>query len=224
MIKIYSWKKAFFTSLLIHLGTVLLIFIGITLQHGDQEIYVIDLSESITTNKEGATESLGVGIGNGDGTTNSQGRHSGNASQGIKTYVGEGMAVKGSPQSHGHSLSGEEGMEEHSFGDDSGGSSSGGDAGGGKPGIPFDREGFRVAITAHKKYPLSAIKRGITGTVYIETTLDANGNCLGVSVIESSGSEVLDNAGVKAAEETCPYPNASGHTVSITTPVIFRLE
>ena len=68
------------------------------------------------------------------------------------------MAVKGSPQSHGHSLSGEEGMEEHSFGDDSGGSSSGGDAGGGKPGIPFDREGFRVAITAHKKYPLSAIK------------------------------------------------------------------
>ena len=205
MIKIYSWKKAFFTSLLIHLGTVLLIFIGITLQHGDQEIYVIDLSESITTNKEGATESLGVGIGYGDGTTNSQGRHSGNASQGIKTYVGEGMAVKGSPQSHGHS-------------------SSGGDAGGGKPGIPFDREGFRVAITAHKKYPLSAIKRGITGTVYIETTLDANGNCLGVSVIESSGSEVLDNAGVKAAEETCPYPNASGHTVSITTPVIFRLE
>ena len=149
MIKIYSWKKAFFTSLLIHLGTVLLIFIGITLQHGDQEIYVIDLSESITTNKEGATESLGVGIGNGDGTTNSQGRHSGTASQGIKTYVGEGMAVKGSPQSHGHSLSGEEGMEEHSFGDDSGGSSSGGDAGGGKPGIPFDREGFRVAITAH---------------------------------------------------------------------------
>lgn len=89
---------------------------------------------------------------------------------------------------------------------------------------PFDIDGWQVAVNANKNYPLMAVKRNLQGTVTIQTTLDAGGNCLGVSVAGSSGQSLLDDAAVRAAYASCPYPNPTGSTVTITTNVNFRLN
>ena len=89
---------------------------------------------------------------------------------------------------------------------------------------PFDIDGWQAAVNANKNYPLMAVKRNLQGTVTIQTTLDAGGNCLGVSVAGSSGQSLLDDAAVRAAYASCPYPNPTGSTVTITTNVNFRLN
>ncbi|WP_200814202.1 TonB family protein [Megasphaera vaginalis (ex Bordigoni et al. 2020)] len=89
---------------------------------------------------------------------------------------------------------------------------------------PFDVEGFWGAVNGNKQYPPMAIKRHLEGTVIIMTTLDGGGNCLGVSVAASSGHDILDNAAVKAAYAACPFPNASGRTVTVQTSVHFGLN
>lgn len=89
---------------------------------------------------------------------------------------------------------------------------------------PFDIDGWQAAVNANKNYPLMAVKRNLQGTVTIQTTLDAGGNCLDVSVASSSGQSLLDDAAVRAAYASCPYPNPTGSTVTITTNVNFRLN
>ena len=89
---------------------------------------------------------------------------------------------------------------------------------------PFDKAGVRARIDSHKQYPPMAVKRHIQGNVTIQTTLDGNGNCLGVAVVASSGQAMLDSAAVRAARAACPYPNATKKKITVTTTVRFELE
>ena len=50
------------------------------------------------------------------------------------------------------------------------------------------------------QYPPEEQRRGITGTVTVGLTYDANGNVTDVQVIKSSGNRNLDRAAVKAAK------------------------
>jgi len=146
----------------------------------------------------GSGEGMGSGTGTGDGS-------------GIGSGSGDG-AGDGTGDGQG-------------YGDGSGDGQGSGDSQ--TPGTgtgPFDIDGWQAAVNANKNYPLMAVKRNLQGTVTIQTTLDAGGNCLGVSVAGSSGQSLLDDAAVRAAYASCPYPNPTGSTVTITTNVNFRLN
>ena len=51
------------------------------------------------------------------------------------------------------------------------------------------------------RYPRRAVKRGLEGRLELDLALQEDGSLLGVSVVQSSGHNILDEAAVKAAEQ-----------------------
>ena len=86
----------------------------------------------------------------------------------------------------------------------------------------FDTNGFWAAVDANKEYPYMALKRHLEGTTKIATTISASGAIINVSVYVSSGHSVLDEAAVAAAYAVGSYPNPTGKTVTVDTPVRFN--
>ena len=108
----------------------------------------------------------------------------------------------------------------------SSGSSSGGAGAAEKPSAPvtpFDFAGFANAVEANKEYPYQAIKRGLEGAVTMRIVLNGGGGLVSCDVASSSGSNILDNAAMKAVRNACPYPNATGENISFTTTIHFNL-
>ena len=59
-------------------------------------------------------------------------------------------------------------------------------------------------------YPREEERRGITGTVTLLLTYDANGSVTAVDVVKSSGNRNLDRAAVKAAQKWKVNPGMRG--------------
>lgn len=145
----------------------------------------------------GGAEGSGTGEGQGIGSGSGSGSGSGIGS-GSGNGVGDGIG------------------DGQGYGDGSGDGQGSGDSG------AFDSDGFWAAVNANKSYPAMAVKRGITGSVPVTVTLDGSGNCVGASA--GGGPSVLQNAAVKAVYAACPYPNATGQTVTINVTVNFNLN
>lgn len=108
------------------------------------------------------------------------------------------------------------------YGEGSGSGQGSGDSGSDGTGTgTFDTDGFWSAVNANKTYPPMAVKRGLTGTVYVTVTLDGSGNCIGVS---ASGDGLLAKAAMKAVYAACPYPNPTGGDITVNVPVTFELQ
>ena len=147
---------------------------------------------------EGSSTGEGAGSGSGSGSGSGIGSGSGN---GVGDGIGDGQG----------------------YGDGSGDGQGSGDSGAAGTGSgAFDSDGFWAAVNANKSYPAMAVKRGITGSVPVTVTLDGSGNCVGASA--GGGPSVLQNAAVKAVYAACPYPNATGQTVTINVTVNFNLN
>ncbi|WP_430462966.1 TonB family protein [Thalassolituus sp. LLYu03] len=56
------------------------------------------------------------------------------------------------------------------------------------------------------EYPQRALKRRLQGVVMVGIRLDAQGQLLGLETVQSSGSELLDQAALRAARQAAPYP------------------
>ena len=160
-----------------------------------------------TAPSSGGSDSTGQGsgtwTGSGDGSGTGSGYGSGSGS-GVGDGVGDGQG----------------------YGEGSGSGQGSGDSGSEGTGTgAFDTDGFWSAVNANKTYPPMAVKRGLTGTVYVTVTLDAGGNCIGVS---ASGDGLLAKAATKAATKAvyaaCPYPNPTGSEITINVPVTFELQ
>lgn len=150
----------------------------------------------------GSTEGSGTGEGAGSGSGSGSGSGIGSGSgNGVGDGIGDGQG----------------------YGDGSGDGQGSGDSGAAGTGSgAFDSDGFWAAVNANKSYPAMAVKRGITGSVPVTVTLDGSGNCVGASA--GGGPSVLQNAAVKAVYAACPYPNATGQTVTINVTVNFNLN
>ena len=156
-----------------------------------------------TAPSSGGSDSTGQGsgtwTGSGDGSGTGSGYGSGSGS-GVGDGVGDGQG----------------------YGEGSGSGQGSGDSGSEGTGTgAFDTDGFWSAVNANKTYPPMAVKRGLTGTVYVTVTLDAGGNCIGVS---ASGDGLLAKAATKAVYAACPYPNPTGSEITINVPVTFELQ
>ena len=85
----------------------------------------------------------------------------------------------------------------------------------------------RSKIEQHKIYPRQASLRQIQGTVIIHFIITLEGIIKGVDVVQSSGSPVLDQAGLKAVKDASPFPKPPVEffqtAVSIEVPIVFEL-
>ncbi len=80
---------------------------------------------------------------------------------------------------------------------------------------------IRRKVQAALVYPPQARRRGISGTSRIQFAIDAAGQPIGVTTIESSGSRMLDRAAVQSAHDAAPLPFLYG---TLRIPVVFDLS
>jgi TonB family protein len=66
------------------------------------------------------------------------------------------------------------------------------------------------AIERTKNYPRLARERGIEGVVRLRFRINPEGAIEKIEIVESSGSEILDNASVRAVYRAAPLPVVSG--------------
>ena len=65
---------------------------------------------------------------------------------------------------------------------------------------------IRKKIESRKKYPMSARNAGIEGRSEVKITILRDGQLEKVEIIDSSGSEILDNAALESVREANPFP------------------
>ena len=89
------------------------------------------------------------------------------------------------------------------------------------------RAAFRDRIQELLRYPSSARRRGLSGTVEIEIVVQANGAVSDVAVVDSSSHRVLDEAAVDAARSLPRLPFPDGlrpRALRMRLPVVFELR
>jgi len=84
-------------------------------------------------------------------------------------------------------------------------------------------EGLRRRIEEEMVYPYVARKKGLQGVVRLTVRLDEEGNLLEVSIAESSGYKVLDNAAAALIERIVPYPHDLGTILAVDVPIRYSL-
>ena len=86
---------------------------------------------------------------------------------------------------------------------------------------------LRERIQTTLRYPLPARRRGLTGTVELELTVQPNGTIGGISVVESSSHPSLDDAALEAVRSLRPMPFPTGippRQLRLRLPVVFELH
>lgn len=157
-----------------------------------------DSASASASGASSAAASAGQGSGAGDG-----GGYGGGSGTGIGEGTGDGQGYgEGAGDGQGSGYSGAEGTGTGAF----------------------DEAGLWAAINANKTYPAMAVRRGLTGSVTIQTAVEPDGSISSVSVIGSSGQSILDKAAVQAAYNVGSYPNPTGQTVYANTTVTFYLN
>jgi TonB family protein len=77
------------------------------------------------------------------------------------------------------------------------------------------------AIERTKNYPRSARERGVEGVVRLRFRMNASGSVDKIEIVESSGSDVLDNASVRAVYRAAPLPYVQGW---VEVPISYVLK
>jgi len=64
----------------------------------------------------------------------------------------------------------------------------------------------RSKVQRHFRYPKSADRAGVSGTVTVSFTVSSSGGVSGVRIVKGSGSPVLDEAALNAVRGAEPFP------------------
>lgn len=175
-------------------------------------------SHEIDSKRERA---VGSDVGSSTGKEQGSGGTGTDSGSGSGTGSGEGSGTGGGLGSGSGAGTGDGSGTSDGSGDGQG-SGDGNVSGTGS--APFDFVGFRAAINANKEYPTMAIKREMQGSVTIHCVLDTGGNVVSVSLLGSSGHDILDEAAVSAAQEVGSYPNPTGAEVRVNVTVDFYIR
>jgi periplasmic protein TonB len=171
-----------------------------------------ELSSEIRTGGDGGgAKSRGVGRGGGEAGADGSGSGS-RAKSGAGGSSSAGSAAARGPQGGGAGTSLAT-------------------AGEGRDAIPAEYgpylQGFRRRVQESLEYPLSARRRGLSGTVELEVLLESSGRVSAVRLISSSNHAVLDDAALRAvqglAAEPFPAP-LPRRPLRIRLPLTFELR
>ncbi len=86
---------------------------------------------------------------------------------------------------------------------------------------------FRSAVQAELRYPLSARRRGLAGSVELEVVIAPDGRVTGVTVVSSSSHDVLDEAATGAVRRLRPLPFPAHlplRPLVVRLPLVFDLR
>ena len=86
---------------------------------------------------------------------------------------------------------------------------------------------FRSAVQAELRYPLSARRRGLAGSVELEVVIAPDGRVTGVTVVSSSSHDVLDEAATGAVRRLSPLPfpaHLPPRPLIVRLPLVFDLR
>ena len=79
-----------------------------------------------------------------------------------------------------------------------------------------------------RRYPKSASRQGIQGTVNVRFTVSVDGSVSGVSIARSAGSPILDEAALQAVNRAAPFPKipveAGRSSWRFNIPLEFRVD
>jgi len=68
----------------------------------------------------------------------------------------------------------------------------------------------RSRIEREKQYPRAAQVKSIEGAVVVRFVITSNGTVRSAKVVKSSGSAILDQAGLRAIQQASPFPKPRG--------------
>ncbi|HYE93997.1 MAG TPA: TonB family protein, partial [Terriglobales bacterium] len=86
---------------------------------------------------------------------------------------------------------------------------------------------LRERLQQSLRYPTTARRRGLTGTVQLEIAIETDGAIAGVAVIGSSSHDVLDRAAADAARALArqPFPgDVRARPLRVRLPVVFEMQ
>lgn len=86
------------------------------------------------------------------------------------------------------------------------------------------RNSVSQEVMKHMSYPRVAVRRKWEGKTIVEMQLSAEGDVTQLSVAESSGKDVLDEAAVAMVRRSLPLPKPPPGVRSVRVPVVFRLQ
>jgi protein TonB len=75
-------------------------------------------------------------------------------------------------------------------------------------------------IEKAKRYPRMARKMGIEGQATVRFRIKADGKVEGVELMESSGSEILDQASLETVQRAAPFPYKAGW---LKVEIVFKI-
>lgn len=83
-------------------------------------------------------------------------------------------------------------------------------------------------IRRHEKYPDRARRQGWEGTAVVGLALSADGKVMDISILESSGRDILDDAALNMVRRASPLPRAPeglrGKERLVRVPIVFKLH
>ncbi|OYX66692.1 MAG: hypothetical protein B7Y88_02300 [Sphingomonadales bacterium 32-64-17] len=83
-------------------------------------------------------------------------------------------------------------------------------------------------LARRKRYPREARRVGQEGTPSVRFTVDRRGQVSNVSIVRSSGHELLDSATVELVQRTAPFPamprSMQRDSITITLPIEYSLD
>jgi TonB family protein len=79
-------------------------------------------------------------------------------------------------------------------------------------------------IQENRWYPIAARKRGIQGSLMAQISVDERGALLQASLLRSSGSDLLDRAGMDLLRKIFPLNNDTGLRLTLEIPIAYKLE
>lgn len=97
-------------------------------------------------------------------------------------------------------------------------------AGGGSSSVAAILATIRRRIIENRVYPSAAERRGIQGSVTVAATVRADGTLVRSRVVRSSGSQILDTAGIELLREVFPIDNPLGRNFTVEIPITYRLD
>jgi protein TonB len=101
--------------------------------------------------------------------------------------------------------------------------------GAGDPGAAYAAYLSRLRQRVHEalRYPVTARRRGLTGTVVLELTVRPDGAIGQVVVVDSSSHAALDQAAIDSVRSLRPQPfpaDLPSRTLHVRLPVVFELQ
>ena len=85
----------------------------------------------------------------------------------------------------------------------------------------------RQRIQELLRYPVAARRRGLTGSVHVEVTVEPSGRIAAVSLVTSSTHRLLDDAALEAVRALPPVPfppDLTPRSLRVRLPIVFELR